>query len=470
MGRIPSALLAGLLMAVAPLGSSRVFAERPPNVVLILADDLGYGDLGCYGQTRYATPRLDALAAQGVRFTQFNTPAPFCAPTRASLLTGRYPTRCGLASNPTPDGAPEANAMHLPLGEVLLPQLFGQAGYATAMIGKWHLGHLENEWQPTARGFQEYLGILYSNDMRPVELREGTELAEYPVDQTTLTRRYTERALQFIERHQQKPFLLYLAHAMPHKPLACSLPFRGRSGAGLYGDVIAELDDSVGQILDRLDALQLADDTLVIFTSDNGPWFGGHTGGLRGMKGTSWEGGSRVPCLLRWPGHDGAPRVVDQVCVMMDLFSTVLAAASIAPPADRVIDGVNLLPHLAGKPFEHERVVIGQQGARLATIRDTRWKLHLVPQAPPPPPGTPSPPDRRAPDGKTILAPLDQATREQYPGIRTGDSTVAYSLFDLAHDPAEQHDVSHQHPDQVARLRTAFERYQAEVSPPGAGR
>src|SRR5688572_783447 len=190
---------------------------RRPNVVVILADDLGFGDLGCYGHPRFKTPRLDRMAAEGARLTQFNTPMPFCAPTRAALLTGRYPFRCGLTANPTPDGPPRADELALPGGEVTLAQLLKGAGYATGMVGKWHLGHKRTEFLPTHRGFDEYLGIPYSNDMRPVRLIEGVETVEYPIVQATLTKRYTERALKFIESNKDRPFFLYFAHAMPHK-------------------------------------------------------------------------------------------------------------------------------------------------------------------------------------------------------------------------------------------------------------
>src|SRR4051812_18531256 len=240
------------------------------NVIIILADDLGYGELGCYGHPRFKTPRLDRMAAEGARLTQFNTPMPFCAPTRASLLTGRYPTRCGLTSNPTPDSNVQSNELGLPASEKTMAELFHEAGYATGMVGKWHLGHSKKEMYPIHRGFDEYLGVLYSNDMRPVRLIDGEEVVEYPVVQATLTKRYTERALQFLDRNKTRPFFFYFAHAMPHKPLAASEDFYKKSGAGLYGDVIAELDASVGQVLDNVKSLGLEENTLVVFTSDNG--------------------------------------------------------------------------------------------------------------------------------------------------------------------------------------------------------
>ena len=439
-------------------------AERPglevrPNIVIILADDLGYGDLGCYGHPRFKTPNLDRMAGDGVRLTQFNAPTPYCAPSRAALLTGRYPFRCGLTANPAPDGGSAADSAGLPLGEVTLAQVLRNAGYATGMVGKWHLGHKRAEYLPTRRGFDEYLGIPYSNDMRPVRLLDGEREVEYPVVQATLTRRYTDRALRFIERHRDRPFFLYLAHAMPHKPLACSEAFYKKSGSGLYGDVLAELDWSVGQVLARLKDLDLDDHTLVIFASDNGPWYGGSTGGLRGMKSTTWEGGFRVPCIVRWPGRLPAGAVCREPAMMMDLFATALAAAAVAPPNDRTIDGSSLLATLQGKDHGPREIAFGLQGPLVATVRDARWKLHVLPAA-----------DHRAatvrerwidprgPDGVTILAPCEQFQPSDYPGLRTGDKPSAMSLFDLETDPGEQHDVARDHPDIVARLKAQFDR------------
>ena len=336
-------------------------------------------------------------------------------PSRALDRALPVPLRADRAT-PPPTPAPRPTRSPLPAGEVTLAQLLHAAGYATGMVGKWHLGHKKPEYLPTRRGFDEYFGIPYSNDMRPVRLLDGETEVEYPVVQATLTRRYTERALRFIERNRDRPFFFYFAHAMPHKPLACSEAFYKKSGAGLYGDVLAELDWSVGRVLARLKELGLDERTLVIFTSDNGPWYGGSTGGLRGMKGTTWEGGYRVPCIVRWPGRLPAGRVCDELAVTMDLFATALAAAGVAPPADRVIDGQDLLPVLAGKAHSGHDVIFGHAGPRLATVRDGRWKLHVLPAA-----------DRRdgrtggrwvdsrAPDGVTILAPFEQASR---PSIR----------------------------------------------------
>ncbi len=432
-------------------------AAAPPNVIVIQADDLGYGDLGCFGHERFKTPHIDRMAADGARLTQFNTPMPFCAPTRASLLTGRYPFRCRMTANPAPDGGAAADAIGLPRDEITLAEELRSAGYATGMVGKWHLGHKPG-FLPTRRGFDEYFGIPYSNDMRPVQVLDGETVAEYPVVQATLTRRYTTRALDFIDRNKSRPFFLYFAHAMPHKPLAASDAFYKKSGAGLYGDAMAELDWSVGQVLAKLKQLDLDEKTFVVFTSDNGPWYGGSTGGLRGMKGTSWEGGYRVPLVARWPGKIPPGHTSGEPAVMMDLFATVLKIAQVAPPAERVIDGKDILPLLTSDANSPHDAIFGHQGARLANVRDARWKLHVR-----------APNDRRdgkpgerwidprGPDGVTILAPYEQHEPTDYPGLRTGDAPQAMSLFDLEHDPGEQHNVAAEHPEVVERLKTLFD-------------
>lgn len=458
-------LLTAAILAVALCfhkAIAQTAVEKPdgPNIVVILADDLGYGDLACYGHPKFKTPNLDRMAAEGARLTQFNTPMPFCAPTRASLLTGRYPFRCGMNGNPAPDGGPAADRVALPESERTLAQLFHEAGYATGMVGKWHLGHKRPEQMPTGRGFDDYLGVLYSNDMRPVQLFDGPEPIEYPLVQTTLTRRYTTRALDFIERHRSQPFFFYFAHAMPHKPLAPAEKFYKQSGAGLYGDVLMDLDASVGELLAKLKDLGLDEKTLVIFASDNGPWFGGSSGGLRGMKGSSYEGGYRVPCIARWPGKIPAGRVNAAPAVMMDLFATVLAAAKIAPPDDRVIDGRDIMPLFVGDAPSPHAAIFGQQGPRLATIRDARWKLHvLAPRdnfAALNKSGRPWT-DPRGPDGVTILAPYEQYAPKDYPGKVSGEPSRPMQLFDLANDPAEQTNVAAEHPEVVARLRTLYD-------------
>lgn len=446
--------------------ASAVDAPVKPNIVVILADDLGYGDLACYGHPRFKTPNLDRMAAEGARLTHFNTPMPFCAPTRAALLTGRHPFRCGMTTNPAPDGPGDSDARALPTSEITLAQLLQKAGYATGMVGKWHLGHKKPEFLPTHRGFDEYLGIPYSNDMRPVKLVDGDETAEYPLVQATLTRRYTERALKFIERNRERPFFLYFAHAMPHKPLATTEEYYKKSGAGLYGDVMAELDASIGAVLAKLKELRLDERTLVIFTSDNGPFFGGSAGGLRGMKGTTWEGGFRVPFIARWPGRIPAGQLVTAPATTMDIFATALAASGVKVPNDLVVDGRDLLPLLTGKgPGPHE-YVFGHQGARLATIRDARWKLHVLPAVDRWDPKSPERwVDPRGPDGVTILAPYEQYQPADRPGVTSGDATPAGALFDLQNDPSEQHNVAAEHADVVARLRAAFDELNRQVPP-----
>ena len=439
---------------------------RKPNIVFILADDLGYGDLGCYGHASFKTPHLDRLAAEGAKLTQFNCPAPFCAPTRASLMTGRYPFRCGMTANPAPDGPAQVQLLHLPASEITLAQLLKEAGYATGMVGKWHLGHTEPQWLPTHRGFDEYLGIPYSNDMRPVQLVEGDKRLEYPVVQANLTQRYTDRARSFIEHHKDRPFFLYLAHAMPHKPLAVSEEYYRKSEGGLYGKVLSELDASIGQVLAALKEFQLDDKTLVMFTSDNGPWFGGSTGGLRGMKGSSYEGGYRVPCLARWPKTIPAGHVSAQPAVMMDLFATALHVADVKPPQGLVIDGRNILPLCTSDAASPHEAILGAQGNKLATVRDARWKLHVL-----------APRDQfmalnksgerwvdpRAPDGVTILAPYEQYQPSEHPGLTTGVAPRAMQLFDLVNDPGEQRDVAAENPLVVARLKKLFDAANRDV-------
>jgi len=455
----------GLLRGAA-LGAHCQSAGPPPNFIVILADDLGYGDLACYGHPTHRTPHLDRMAREGARFTDFYTPMAFCAPTRSSLLTGRYPFRTGMVANPAPDAG--INDLGLPAGEITIAQALKPLGYVSLCIGKWHLGHTE-EFLPRRRGFDEYYGILYSNDMRPVQIVHNERVVEYPVVQAYLTQKYTDKALAFIEQNRRRPFFLYLAHAMPHKPLAASEPFYTPETPGdLYADVIGELDDSVGRILARLRELGLENQTLVLFTSDNGPWFGGSTGGLRGMKGNTWEGGVRVPLIARWPGRIPPGRVSRQVAGIIDLFPTLLGLAGARLPADRVIDGKDIFPLMSGdSPSPHE-AIYAMAGPRLATIRSGRWKLHV--RSPGPETRYLKDPsgwvDPRGPDGVTLIAPFEQPRPNQYPGLLSGDPPRHGMLFDLESDPGEQHDVASQHPEVVTRLKALFDKLEAEVPPP----
>ena len=455
-------LAAILGLAGASLESRAHQLPGKPNVIIILADDLGWGDLGCYGHPRFKTPHIDRLASEGARLTDFSSTCPYCAPSRASLLTGRYQFRSGMTRNPTPDAG--INDLGIPASEITLAEAFHAAGYRTICVGKWHLGH-KPEFYPTRHGFDEYLGILYSNDMRPVQLIDGENVVEYPVVQANLTKRYAGRALDFIRRHKDAPFFLYFPQAMPHKPLAASEAFYKKSGAGLYGDALAELDWSVGQILTVLKDLNLDERTFIFFTSDNGPWYGGSTGGLRGMKGNCWEGGIREPLLARWPGKIPPGHVSREPAMMPDIFATCLAAAGISLPKDRIIDGRNIMPLLTSDaPSPHE-AIFGMVGPALNTIRSGQWKLHVIP---PPKPRQWRPDEKwtdpRAPDGVTILAPYEQAHPSQYPGVLTGDETKAFSLFDLANDPSEQKDVAAKHPDAVVRLRELYDAMNRQVA------
>jgi len=445
-------------------------AARGPNIVLILADDLGYGDLACYGHPTHQTPNLDRMAREGVRFTEFYTPMPFCAPTRSSLLTGRYPFRTGVTANPAPDGG--VNDLGLPDSEITIAQALKPLGYASICIGKWHLGHTQR-FLPRKRGFDEYYGILYSNDMRPVQIVHNEAVVEYPVVQANLTRKYTETAIRFIEQNKDRPFFLYLPHAMPHKPLAASEDFyTPDTPKDLYGYAIRELDWSVGRLLTRLKELNLDENTLVIFTSDNGPWFGGSTGGLRGMKGNPWDGGIRVPMIARWPGRIEGGRLSREVCGIIDIFPTVCKVAGAPLPADRVIDGKDILPLMTSDARSPHEAIYAMAGARLSIVRSGQWKLHVR---------SPGPETRyrqdasgwvdpRGPDGVTIIAPFEQARPDQYPGVLTGDPPKELMLFDLERDPAEQHDVAAENPEVVRRLRAFFDRLDAEVPAPPAPR
>ncbi|MBI3464990.1 MAG: sulfatase, partial [Planctomycetes bacterium] len=363
------------------LVSSPALAADKPNVVIIYADDLGWGDLSCYGHPKFKTPNIDSLAAEGAKLTNFYSCCPYCAPSRVGLQTGRYQFRSGVTNNPAPDAG--INDVGIPSEELTLGEMFKAAGYATACIGKWHLGH-KPEFHPLKHGYDEYLGILYSNDMRPVELWDGPRVIEYPVYQATLTKRYTERAVAFIERNRERPFFLYLPHAMPHKPLAASEAFYKKSGNGLYADVLAELDWGVGQVLGALHSLGLEQNTLVFFSSDNGPWLGGSSGGLRGMKGQTWEGGIRVPLLARWPGRIPAGHVSHEPAIILDLFATSLTAAGIALPQDRTIDGRDIMPLLTSDSKSPHETIYSIRGNQLFTVRSGKWKFHGAPPGRPP--------------------------------------------------------------------------------------
>lgn len=454
------------LVLLAAAGPAPASDMEHPNIVVLFADDLGYGDLACFGHPEFKTPRLDRMAEEGARLTNFYVPMPFCAPSRGSILTGRYPFRHGVVRNPCPDAG--INDVGLALSEITIAEALRAAGYATCCIGKWHLGHVPG-FLPREQGFDEYLGILYSNDMRPVELIDGETRVEYPVVQATLTKRYTERAIRFMTANKDRPFFLYLPHAMPHKPLAASEAFYKKSGAGLYGDVISELDWSVGMILDKLKELNLEKKTFVIFTSDNGPWFGGYSGGLRGMKGQQWEGGIRTPMIARWPGVIPPGQTISETAGSIDVFPTALALAGAPLPQDRTIDGRDIMPMLTRKaPSPHE-ILIAQSGPKVTTVVSGRWKLHV--KAPSLWPrnrlNSADWVDPRGPDGTTIIAPKEQATPLDIPdpGTENGCPGADMILFDLQEDPSEQTNVADQHPDVIERLMKLYRKLLADAPP-----
>ena len=357
------------ILTTAAMSAAQSTADTP-NVVLIYCDDLGYGDLGCYGSS-LTTPNIDRLAREGTRFTSCTSANPVCSPSRAALLTGRYPTRTEVPRVFFP-----VDKEGLAQDERTLADILKSRGYATKCVGKWHLGHT-NGYLPTSRGFDEYFGIPYSNDMNPPVLLRNEEVAAPEADQTRITSQYTDESIKFIKANSRKPFFLYLPHTFPHIPLHASERFRGKSPAGIYGDVLAELDWSTGQILSALKQAGVEKNTIVIFSSD-GPWFLGSSGRLRGRKGSTFEGGVRVPLLVRWPGRIPAGRVSNALVSAMDWVPTLTAITG-AAPSPKKLDGINIEPLLTGRTKSVEREALlyfdvwDLQAARLGP-----WKLHVA--------------------------------------------------------------------------------------------
>ncbi len=443
-------------------------SAEPPNIVVIFTDDQGYGDLGCYGSPGIETPNIDRMAAEGIRFTSFYA-APFCGPSRAQLMTGCYPSRVSHARNHAP-----GSRQGLHPDEVTVAEVLKAAGYTTMHIGKWHLGDAK-PFLPTSQGFDAYFGIPYSNDMwryhprmpiqenenelmramrkraaytgyagrghyppgrgfpNDLELLRDEKIIERGPDQRQLTTRYTNEALRFIEAQKDGPFFLYLAHAMPHVPLFVSSKHRGKSNRGLYGDVLMEIDWSTGQVLQKLKELGLDEKTLVVFTSDNGPWLGygidgGSAGPLREGKGSTWEGGVRVPGIFRWPGKIAAGRRTDAVAGTMDFLPTFARLAGAKTPDDREIDGRDLWPLLSGatdkSPHDHF-YYFGGGKMNFRGIRDKRWKLV----------------------------------------VRVAGETVqGAELYDLGRDVSEKFDRMKDHPDIAKRLEAKAKQFYAEIS------
>lgn len=429
--------LHALLLAALPAACASVApgdAAAPPNVVIFFTDDQGFGDLGCYGHPTIATPNIDGLARTGVRLTQFYVASPVCSPSRAALLTGCYPKRIGMERHVVFP----ADRWGLHPDEETLAELLRARGYTTGCFGKWHLGHCEG-LLPTDQGFDRFAGVPYSNDMAQFHRKPGTkygfrlpwmegdEVTEWEPDQALLTRRQTDAALEFLEEHADGPFLLYVPYSMPHIPIYASGDFAGRSRRGLYGDVIEEIDANVGRVVDALEAAGLRDDTVVIFTSDNGPWLpygvqGGSAGLLRGGKGTNWEGGQRVPFVISWPARLPAGTTVRTPLNTTDLVPTLAGWTGAALP-EREIDGVDAGPVIEGdraaaaaleaRPF----VYYTSRGA-LAGVRRGNWKLRL-PEA---------------------------------------------QLFDVEVDVSETKDVAEGHPEVVAELRELALRLDEQVT------
>ena len=443
--------LIGVVLVTTSDASARDDAERPPNFVIVFTDDQGYQDVGCFGSPDIETPNLDRMAKEGMRFTNFYVSQAVCSASRAALMTGCYNVRVGILGALGPGARHGINADEMTFAEVVK-----RRGYATAIYGKWHLGH-HPKFLPTRHGFDDYFGLPYSNDMWPfhptathfpaLPLIEGEKVINpnvTPEDQTHLTTWYTERAVKFIEKNRHRPFLVYVPHSMPHVPLFVSEKFKGKSKRGIYGDVIMEIDWSVGQILETLKKLDLDDNTLVIFTSDNGPWlsYGDHGGRalpLREGKGTMFDGGCREACIMRWPGKIPAGGVCDEVAATIDVLPTIASLAGVELPKDRIIDGKDIWPLMSGRPgakSPHEAYYF-YYGRNLQAVRSGRWKLHF-------------PHGYRSLDGR--------------PGgtggkpVRYTQKKIGLALFDLVADIGETTDLADRHPEVVKRLQALAEK------------
>lgn len=441
-------------IGLASLAMSRCSSSaRRPNFIIIFCDDLGYGDLGCFGHPTIQTPNLDRMATAGQKWTSFYTASSVCTPSRAGLLTGRLPIRSGMC-DPAWRVLFPRSARGLPDSEVTLAQILKKAGYATGCVGKWHLGHLA-PYLPTNRGFDSYYGIPYSNDMDRVAAKEinvfhdskseyfnvplmrDEEIVERPADQTTISKRYIQESVAYIRANRDKPFFLYLAHNMPHVPLFRSTDFQDKSRRGLYGDVVEEIDWGVGQILHTLKECRIEQDTLVVFTSDNGPWLtfyeqGGSGGLLRDGKGCTYEGGHRVPAIFYWPGHI-QPAVVAGMGSTLDLLQTFSHLAGASAPTDRTLDGFDLsssLLHGAASPRE---LMFFYRDTKLFAVRKGPFKAHFY-------------------------------TQPSY-----GDKTVTAHepplLYNVDIDPGEKFDIAAAHQDLVAELRAEADKHLAGVIP-----
>ncbi|MEL1249289.1 sulfatase family protein [Aurantiacibacter gilvus] len=424
--------LVGLALALLPIGFTASAQEAPaaprPNIVVIFADDLGWGDLSSFGAEYIETPNIDSIASDGLVMSQFYAGSNVCTPSRAALLTGRYAPRSGMqfVTRPNSDWG-------LPAEEITIAEMLRDNGYATGMIGKWHLGHRIDHW-PTQQGFESFLGVPYSNDMEPFSLYRGTDLVSFAIDQTTLEDTYATEAERFIAAHAGEPFFLYYASNFPHRPLFFPPENRGRSGpAGDYGDTVETIDDSVGRIIAALDEHGLRDNTLVIFTSDNGPWFQGSSGPLRGRKGDTNEGGYRVPFLLRWPAAVAPGTHNNGMSMAIDLLPSFARLAGAEIPQDRIIDGRDVTAMWTeGAETPHEVLYfINNNG--LAAVRSPRFKLQL---------------------SEYYRASLIDFERFTAP-----------KLFDMLADPQERYDVANRYAEEYERLLALAHEMSAEIAP-----
>lgn len=421
---------------------------------------MGYGDLGVTGALEFSTPNIDKLAADGMRFTNFHTVQAVCSASRAALLTGCYPNRIGISGALFPFSKTGLNP-----NEMTLAELVKQKGYHTAIFGKWHLGD-DKRFLPLAQGFDQYFGIPYSNDMWPVMFdgkpatQENANKFRFPTlpllsqnekaeeiktldDQALLTKKYTNKAIEFIKAQKSNPFFLYLPHSMPHVPIAASAAFKGKSKQGTYGDVMMEIDWSVGEIVKTLDALKLSKNTIIIFSSDNGPWlnFGNHAGstaGLREGKGSVWEGGHRVPCIIKWPGVVPEGMINNKLSATIDLFPTIASVCNVPLP-DRTIDGIDLLPIIRGNRESTPRKYLYYyyNVNSLKAVRRDDWKLML--------PHT----------GRTYVG--YAPGMDGFPGKVNENDTVPLALYDLRRDPGERYNVMDHYPEIVKELQAVAE-------------
>ena len=460
---------------------SRLFAaDRPPNIIIFLTDDQGYADVGCFGSKTLRTPNFDRMAAEGMKFTSFYVSQAVCTASRAALMTGSYCNRVGLFG-----ALNHKSTIGISADEVLIPEFCKQRGYATACFGKWHLG-IQSPFVAIHHGFDEFFGLPYPNDnskyhptikdMPPLPLIEGAKEIEFDPDQSRFTRQFTERGVKFIEANKDKPFFLYLAQVMPHVPIFASERFKGKTGQGLYADVISELDWGIGEIMATLKRLGLDDNTLVIFTSDNGPFlsYGNHAGSaapFRGGKLTTFEGGMRMPCIMRWPGKIPAGTTSDEVITAMDLYPTFAKLTGAALPSYK-IDGRDIWPLMSGQrgaKSPHEAFVY-YAGEELQAVRSGKWKLHfphpyLDVAAGPGRDGKPSNFENIKPLPPTSSGLEGIASRHGYKVMQ-----LPLSLYDLERDPAESTNVAAEHPDQVKRLEALAEKMRADLGDSLTGR